>query len=185
MTEKPWGHHNWTKFHKWLKDDGLGIIKQWAIDFAAEDVANVVYPGEQAPMTRRKKSVCETMLSDAERLVLDRMAAIKDKMVDKNGDGIPFYVVISDLRTLVKNEIYPGKNDYTGVESAYRLKKLLRSNGFHTSPSRVRCPGGHMSDIIGNYKKALEGSFEEVNSAAQRIPIYADDPRILSLQNCM
>ena len=78
VTEKPWGHHNWTKFHKWLKDDGLGIIKQWAIDFAAEDVANVVYPGEQAPMTRRKKSVCETMLSDAERLVLDRMAAIKE-----------------------------------------------------------------------------------------------------------
>ena len=185
VTEKTWGLPNWKRLHKWLKEDGLGIIKQWALDFIAQDEANSICHGEQAPMTRRKKAVYETMLSDGERLVLDRMAAVKDRMVDVGGEPLPFFVVIHDLRTMIKNELHPGKQDFGNVESAYRIKKLLKGNGFYISSNRIRCPGGTMSEIAGNFKHPLEGSYNVVSEQMQRVPLYSDNPNEVSLQNSL
>jgi len=55
VTEKVWGLPNWKRFHAWLEDDGLGIIKQWAIDFVESDPANAVMEGEQSPRHGAKR----------------------------------------------------------------------------------------------------------------------------------
>ena len=93
--------------------------------------------------------------------------------------------MIHDLRNLIKNELHPGKTDLASVESAYRLKKLLKGNGFYISPQRVRCSGGVMSEVTGNFKGDLEGSYTNIESNAKRVYLYADDHREISLQNCM
>ena len=185
VTEKTWGMPNWKRLHKWLKEDGLGIIKQWAYDFVDKDPANGIQHGEQAPMTRRKQAVYETMLSDGERLVLDRMAAIKDRMIDEHGGPMPFFVVIHDLRTLIKNELHPGKNDFSNVESSYRIKKLLKGNGYYVSSSRVRCPGAIMSEVVGNFGVMIQGTYTSISEQMKRVHLYSDDPREISLQNCL
>ena len=185
VTEKVWGQPNWKRFHAWLQADGLGIIKQWAMDFINKDEANIVLAGEESPTTRRKKAVFETMLSDGERLVLDRLSAIKERMVDEGGEPLPWFVVLHDLRRLIKAELYPSRNDLTNVESAYRLKKLLRASKYYASNSRVSCPNGIISEVIGNFKKPLEGKYSEIAAQMTRIPLESDDPRVVSLQGCV
>jgi len=123
------------------------------------------------------------MLSDGERLVLDRMNAIKERMVDEGGEPLPWFVVIQDLRRLIKNELYPSRNDLTGVESAYRLKKLLRSSKYYASSTRVNCPNGVISELIGNFKKPLDGKYSEVLAQMTRIPLDSDDPKEITLQS--
>jgi len=185
VTEKKWGAPNWKKFHDWLKVDGLCVIKKWAEDFVDADDANVIMPGEEAPMTRRKRQVYEVMLSDGERLVLDRLTSIKEKMIDASGDEIPFFVSVGDLRELIRNELHTGKSDMSSVESAYRIKKLLKSNGYFSTGTRLKCPGGIMSELISNDKSSLDGSFSTIEKHAKQVKLFSDNPNEISLQRVM
>jgi hypothetical protein len=167
VTEKKWKPAMWDRFHKWLKLDGLKIIKQWAEDFVASDPANVIMPGEEAPMTNRKKSISEVMLSEGERLVLDRMKELAETMVDEKGDQIDFYVTVHDLREYVREEIHQGRKD-ANVESGYRLKKLLKSHGFHALP-RMKCDKKVMTEVITNKNDFFVKSQSEMDKVAKRV----------------
>lgn len=187
VTEKKWSVSNWDKLHEFLKRDGLGIIKKWAIDFIKSDRANAISRGDGAPMTRRKRNVYETMLSDGERLVLDRLSTVKEamvekKMVDGNGDVLPFFVTVNDLREMIKYNLHPTHSDMSKVESAYRIKKLLKGNGFYATESLVKAPGGVRTYLITNNKGHIPASFRDAEKQAKYIRLHSDDPNEVCLQ---
>lgn len=187
VTEKKWPAANWDRLHHFFIHGGLHVIRKWADDFLAADPANVIGRGEGSPMTRRKKNVYETMLSDGERLVLDRMTTVKDRMfdlgmVDEKGDLIPFFTTVSDIREMIRHVLHSGHNDLSKVESAYRIKKLLKSNGYIVSDALVAAPGGTRTYLVGNHKSATEGTFREVEKTAKYIPLHSDDPQNVCLQ---
>ena len=175
VTEKKWSLENWKKFHNWLKVDGLCIIKNWAEEFVKADPKNVILPGAEAPMSDRKKQVYETSLSEGERIILSRMEEIKEAMM-----GQPFYVSINDLRRYIAMKTDPQRNNVYFIkpvdssssnpppaideskmnlsnvkESAYRIKKMLKSNGFFSNGSQIRIEGD-LTYIVGNDKSEIE-----------------------------
>lgn len=187
VTERKWPVSQWEKLHYFLKHGGLHFIKQWALDFLESDQAHVIALGEPAPMTSRKKNVYETMLSDGERLVLDRMSVTCRRLsdrgyVDEHGKIKPFFVTVSDLREMIKNELYANK-DLDKIESAYRIKKLLKSNGYHATDSLVFIPGGSRTYLVGNHKDTLEGLFKDIEKVSKYVPLHSDDPSEVSLKS--
>lgn len=141
-------------------------------------------------MTRRKKNVYETMLSDGERLVLDRLTMVQERMatkgmVDEKGELIPFFVAVSDIREMIRASLHSGSSDLSKVESAYRIKKLLKSNGYQVTEALVAAPGGTRTYLAGNTKAVTEGTFREVEKNAKLIGLNTDDPQDVSLQSFM
>jgi hypothetical protein len=107
------------------------------------------------------------MLSEGERLVLDRMKELAETMVDEKGDQIDFYVTVHDLREYVREEIHQGRKD-ANVESGYRLKKLLKSHGFHALP-RMKCDKKVMTEVITNKNDFFVKSQSEMDKVAKRV----------------
>ncbi len=190
VTEKKWPVANWDRLHLFFRYGGLHIIRKWADDFLAADPAHVISRGEGAPMTRRKKNVYETMLSDGERLVLDRLTMVQERMatkgmVDEKGELIPFFVAVSDIREMIRASLHSGSSDLSKVESAYRIKKLLKSNGYQVTEALVAAPGGTRTYLAGNTKAVTEGTFREVEKNAKLIGLNTDDPNDVALQSFM
>lgn len=74
LTEQPWEEEQFREFYAWLQRDGLGIIKQWAIDYG-----DYVIKGQEAPDTPRKIEIQKESMSESKRDLVDWCAANASK----------------------------------------------------------------------------------------------------------
>ena len=86
VTEKKQNEQFWRDLHKWLRDDGLGIIRHWADEYVKSDPGPVLQ-GQHAPETSLKREMVAEGRSDGERLAYDLALSIRDLVDVKNCVG--------------------------------------------------------------------------------------------------
>ena len=149
VTEKKKNTTYWLEFNKWLKEQGgLGIIKQWAIDYVR--VNNPVMKGEDAPWGSGKKEVIEEGYSEGQELISQFLnlvwAGIKEnrwpdnvpdniKMVYSNG-RLPFILDIA-LIQLIRARVYNGRQSER-LERPLAVHKVAKDQGWFVSAERAR-----------------------------------------------
>ena len=100
----------WEAFNIWLQEHGgLGIIRQWAIDFV-QDPKNVVDRGSPAPATAAKKAIVEEGYSPGQMIVSRCLSRIKERIEEGELPDTTF-VLDSGLVTLIKNQLYEGRHN--------------------------------------------------------------------------
>jgi hypothetical protein len=70
VTERLLDEGYWTGLHKWLREDGLGIILHHLMDLA-KDPAYIIGTGEHAPASATKEEVIEESRSPGEQIAFD------------------------------------------------------------------------------------------------------------------
>ncbi len=76
VTEEKKPSKFWKELHAWLEKDGLGIIKQWAIEYVEK--RGPVEAGEHAPMTERKQEVVDEGLGADIKTAMDILERMEE-----------------------------------------------------------------------------------------------------------
>ncbi len=71
----------WQDLHRWLKGEGLGIIKNWAHQWLLEDESRVIRPGQHAPTTAAKNKMVEAGWSHGQQSAADLLEYLKKQSV--------------------------------------------------------------------------------------------------------
>lgn len=122
----------WIKLNHWLtQEGGLGIIKQWALDFLDDNPA--VNPGEGAPWSLAKKEVIEEGYSPGQILVSQFLERAKAELADDE------FMLDQDLVTLIKDHIHEGRQS-DRLEKPGTLRKLAKAQGWYVGEERCRVP---------------------------------------------
>src|SRR5262249_23637232 len=67
VTEKLLDEKYWINFHRWVQEDGLGVILHYLKELA-KDPANIIGTGEHAPSSATKDEVIEESRSPGEQI---------------------------------------------------------------------------------------------------------------------
>ena len=120
VTDRKRDHTYWARLNAWLiHEDGLGIIKKWAIDYVGKE-DGAVLTGVEAPDSKTKKRMIEESFSDGMRLVRELAeAAAKSKK--------PVMFTDIDARTWLAIKLNTDAEDLK--ESLYDVRKMLKAGG--------------------------------------------------------
>jgi hypothetical protein len=161
VTEKTQPLEYWQVLYAWLRDGGLRIIKQWAIDFLRE--TRPVAVGERAPASSAKQEVIFNSRSPGQRLVFDFVDYVKERLA--KGEG-PFVFSVHEIHEWVaaKRRIEPTNKI---MESALTIRTALRSAGLY-EPEQVdgeRAPrfrvNGHLTHIVSTQPLGVVSSWPD------------------------
>jgi hypothetical protein len=124
VTEVAWQRQKFDDLRKWLNSGGLGIIKQWAINWG-----NYVNQSDRAPMTDRKREMIEGSRSEAQQ----EAAALAETLKDL---GKPAAVLIKDVvgwvRTHVQGRVF---------DTDYEIRRAMVECGLTAWQKRVKVHG--------------------------------------------
>lgn len=144
----PWTKAKYSNLRSWLKAGGLGIVKQWAIDFG-----EYVRPGDHAPQTARKMDLIEESKDEAEKeavAVASRIAFEEDGETRKKA---PLACTITQVKEFIIRK----------DTKAYRIATqsigaALATGGLVPFPDRLKFLG-KLETVYLNEEaaKALEG----------------------------
>jgi hypothetical protein len=145
IAEKTKSPEFWSKFYNWIeKKDGLRIILYWAHEFLKTNPP--VTQGEIAPETDRKKEVTESTMSHGQLLIRDKLSRLWKDHKDTNE---VFIVRVNDLRDLIKEKLYNGREAPT-IEKPQTIRKIASSLGFWISKTRFYCCSSTDTFVISN-----------------------------------
>src|SRR5262249_5675962 len=102
VTETLLDEQYWIDLHKWLREDGLGIILHHLMELAKEP-KNIIGAGEHAPTSATKEEVIEESRSPGEQIAFDlgKMALEMNTADEKEPDKklVKVVLAIDDVRT--------------------------------------------------------------------------------------
>lgn len=119
----------WPNLYSWLEGGGYGVIAHWADAFVKEHGA--VGPGNDAPMTGRKRQLIEDSRSPNERMVLDLAEAALARADDT---GLPVVLVDFDVAAWLPQQ--PGK-----AIPLHLIRGWLRAGKLHIGKDRPKFNG--------------------------------------------
>lgn len=172
VTDVVYPNEYWREFNRWLsEDDGLCIIKQWAMDYIEQH--GHVRPGDISPWSSVKKEVIEEGLSEGQKIV----ANVLDRIREEN-TGKDLIVVDNDLVQLIKDKLYEGRHN-DRLEKPATVRKIAKMRGWFIceQQTRVRSWGmeNHGKLICSSRALAAKRPGELVEQGVERI-----DPRNLT-----
>jgi hypothetical protein len=120
ITSKKLPPEWWEMFNNWLtREEGLSIIRRWC-DERAQDGANIVREGEEAPNSATKKEMVVDGYGDEQRFTHDLLALAKDAAEAENKP-----LVLLDLE--VTNSIKSALSERPGGSDGRTLSpKIIR-----------------------------------------------------------
>jgi hypothetical protein len=141
ITEKQQPAEYWTRFNRWLTDEGgHGIIMWWAAQFLEKN--NAVGPGETAPWTVAKAGVIEESYSDGMLMVANILRSIKEC----GGPGEEWErccILDTDLVGLIRDNIYDGRHSEY-LEKPRTIRRTAKDLGwFPRTGSTTLRDGAH------------------------------------------
>jgi hypothetical protein len=130
VTEDKRNQQYWEEFYGWLNNKGLGIIKQWAIDWLKDN--KPVHTGATPPNSGAKAEMIKEGMSRGQLLVYDWLER------HLNGYNGVKDVVITDmvLVEMIRQVIYEGRPPDGKLERALGLRKIARRRGWHVGKER-------------------------------------------------
>ena len=151
ITEKIRHDSYWKAFHRWLRVDGLGIIKTWAEQYVAEH--GPVLQGEHAPETSLKKEIIAEGRSEGERLAFDLGLVVKEKETEQK-----IVLAMEDVRNWVaeQRKIYDPNDRH--LEKSATLRKAMIAAGLREPKAkgevrrRFRIRNAVYSYVVANFE---------------------------------
>jgi hypothetical protein len=135
-TKRPSAY--WETFNTWLTHEGgLGIIKQWAIDFCAEP-GNVVLRGADAPATAAKRAIVEEGYSPGQLIVSRALRRVRD-LVEAGQLPPDIFILDHDLITLIRNELYEGRHN-DKLERPMTVRNVAKAEGWIIGEKQASVP---------------------------------------------
>lgn len=124
VTEKRWPKQKFGEFYNWLQGGGLGIIKDWAHRFN-----HYVDPGDDAPMTERKKDLINESRSEGQR-----EATVLAEIMQTNEE--PMALCMQDIVTIIRQNVQGRVHD-----SDYDLRRAMKDAGITFTSERIKVAG--------------------------------------------
>lgn len=149
VTEKKKNSVYWHELNEWLSEKGgLGIIKQWAIDYVSQH--GPVMKGEDSPWTTTKGRTTRENYSVGQELVATFLHAIIDGVRDgdwpantpdeikvRYGNGHLPLILDTALVGLIRDRIYGGR--YADkLEKPGAVWRVAKNEGWFVSADRAR-----------------------------------------------
>lgn len=124
VTEARWSKQQFGEFYNWLTGGGLGIIKNWA-----EHFTNYVDPGDDAPMTDKKKELIMESRTDAQKevMTLAELMLSHDKPI-----ALTMTDIVAWARANVQGRVY---------DSDHELRKAMKDAGVTFTEDRIKVQG--------------------------------------------
>ncbi len=124
MSEVAWSTAQFAALRNWILSGGLGIIKQWALDFKG-----YVVTGDRSPMTEKKKEIIEESRSEAQQEAIAFSRAI---IASENPIAIAMKSMMNLLRLQVDGRVY---------DSEHEIKQTMSDAGVKVWPKRITIAG--------------------------------------------
>jgi hypothetical protein len=134
LSETMWPKERFEKLRLWLGDGGLGEIKYWAEQQAADFY---VSPGAQAPLTLKKEEVVAESWSDAAKIIVDCAQVIALS-------STPQTVSVRGMKDYARRKVDERVN-----ETEQEIVSLMKRHGGLVRLERLRV-NGQFESIWGN-----------------------------------
>jgi len=144
VAERTLSHDWWKKFHAWLEDGGIAIIRQWADDYVHKH--GEIQEGEHPPMSGAKKD----MIAESRTEGLKAVVALAEAAMEMKEQVI---LVRSEVRAwaAAMRGLLPGD---PRMEGADNLFKEMKAVGMH-EPERLAVSNEKPRYTVGGSKEYI------------------------------